>query len=127
MMAKMQDTKKTINEKIEQIKPEAEKVVKAAADVAKTTTETAKTAAKKATKAVAEKAKAEKAAVTEELILQYAGKEMTQQQIMDAVKQQYVAEGHEMSEIKTVKVYIKPEDGRAYFVVNDSYAGSIEL
>lgn len=160
-MAKLQDTKKAIDDTIENvIKPEAEKVMKVATDVAKTTSESAKEAAQKASKATSttvakaskaatetvskatkattekvtkatkvasEKVKEVKASITEELVLQYAGKEMTPQQIMEAAKAQYVAEGHKASDIKGIKVYVKPEDGRAYFVVNESYAGSIAL
>ena len=44
----------------------------------------------------------------------------------DSVKK-YVADGHKATEVKAVKLYIKPEDRAAYYVINDEYAGKVDL
>ena len=32
-----------------------------------------------------------------------------------------------MSSIKTIRLYVKPEEQKAYYVINDKATGSIEL
>ena len=39
----------------------------------------------------------------------------------------YVAEGHRASSIKSFRLYVKPEERKAYYVVNDKSTGSIEF
>ena len=39
----------------------------------------------------------------------------------------YAAEGHRASGIKRLELYVKPEDGKAYFVINETFEGSVEL
>ena len=39
----------------------------------------------------------------------------------------FVAEGHKASAVKKLAVYLKPEEGKAYYVINDSENGSISL
>ena len=39
----------------------------------------------------------------------------------------FVAEGHKASAVKKLAVYLKPEEGKAYYVVNDEVNGSIDL
>ena len=47
--------------------------------------------------------------------------------VMEKAKAAYVAEGHRACAIKSVRLYIKPEERKAYYVINDKAAGSIEL
>ena len=47
--------------------------------------------------------------------------------IVEKVKDAYVAEGHTADSVKKIRVYIKPEEGMAYYVVNDDYASGISL
>lgn len=35
--------------------------------------------------------------------------------------------GHRASSIKTLDLYVKPEDGAAYYVINGKETGKIEL
>jgi len=94
----------------------------------------AKTTAKKtATKTVAKKTVAKKdttvktADVSANVVLQHYGKDTNINEIIDNVKKAYVADGHKATSIKSLNVYLKPEDGFAYFVINESYAGKVDL
>lgn len=91
-------------------------------------------AEKKAVKAAAPKAakapktpKAPKAAKTEEVIIQFGAMEWKTEDLVSLAKAAYVAEGHRASSIKSVSLYVKPEEQKAYYVVNDKATGSIDL
>lgn len=62
-----------------------------------------------------------------EVYLQYCGEESDQGAIIEKIKEQYVAEGHRAGNIKSLKLYLKPEDRAAYYVINDRYAGKVDL
>lgn len=95
-------------------------------------TEAAKVeAAPKAEKAPAKKPAAKRAPAAKKaaapaapvvtLTVQYLGKEMTQQAMVEAVKAQV------QEEIKTLELYVKPEDNAVYYVVNGTVTGQIEF
>ena len=65
--------------------------------------------------------------VTANVVLQFYGKDNNINDIIENVKKAYVADGHKAASIKTLNVYLKPEDGSAYFVINESYAGKVAL
>ena len=90
--------------------------------------EEAKTVAKKAPakKAPAKTTTAKKEVVTETYI-QYAGQETLTSEILAKVKAAYVAEGHKESAIKSVKLYVKPEDSAVYYVINEKAVGVVSL
>ena len=91
--------------------------------------ETAKKApAKKAPakKAPAKTTTAKKEVVTETYI-QYAGQETLTAELLTKVKAAYVAEGHKESAIKSVKLYVKPEDSAVYYVINEKAVGMVSL
>lgn len=72
-------------------------------------------------------AKTTKAAPSQKIILQMKGRdELSVESIINRVKDAYVAEGHSAASIKNVAVYIKPEEGMAYYVIDD-YASGIGL
>lgn len=90
-----------------------------------------KPAAKKLTKAAAKKeveAKTTKAAtVSQKIILQMSGRDdLSMESIIERVKKAYADEGHSAASIKNIEVYIKPEEGMAYYVI-DGYASGIGL
>ncbi len=115
-------TKKTSSAKEETkvaaapIKEEA-KTVKSTS--AKEETKAIKTAPAKTTKCAA-KAKAVEPKI--EVTLQYAGNNTAVNSVVETVKAAYAAEGN-TEEIKTLEVYIQPENGVAYYVVNGNAAG----
>lgn len=59
--------------------------------------------------------------VTETVCLQYAGREIELSDILAKVKA--ACEGE--STIKDIRVYVKPEENMAYYVVNSDVTGSI--
>ena len=130
-MAERKVVKKAV-EKKEPVKKVVKPVVKevAAAPVVKEAVAEAP-AAKPAAEApapVKEKtAPAKKVSVSEEVYVQFGNSEVLTKDIVTRVKEAYVAEGHTADSIKKVRVYIKPEESMAYYVVNDDYASGISL
>lgn len=102
--------------------------VKAAA--VKTASAAKKTVKKAATK-TAVKASAAVNAAKEELMtdvfVQFGDREAAIKNVVARVKEAYVNEGHKLSQIKSVQVYIKPEENAAYYVINKKAAGKIDL
>lgn len=74
-----------------------------------------------------EKAAAKKEASTPEIYVQFGASESSVQAAVDKIRSEYVAQGHRASSIKTLKVYLKPEDNAAYYVINDKVAGRVDL
>ena len=109
----------------------------AEAEVKKTATKTTpvKTESKTAAKAVETKTKAVKKTtvakttrkpaakkgteVKADVFVQFGGKEFSEEAIMSKVVAAWEAEGKKASAIKRAKLYIKPEDGKAYYVINE--------
>ncbi len=71
-------------------------------------------------------AAAVKAAPSEEMVLQFGENEISTAAISDKVKSSY-QEGGATAEIKGIKIYVKPEDNKAYYVINDEIEGSVDL
>ena len=94
-------------------------------------TETAKKApAKKTTarKTPAKRTTTKKAAVvTEEVYLQYAGKEFSSADLTAKVKEIWKEMGKKAADLKDIKVYVKPEENAAYYVINNEETGSFGL
>ena len=103
-------------------KKAAAKAAEVAAEVKEVAKETAaktKVAAKKtATKAAAKtKAAVEKATEKDVVFIEFADKQLDIAALVEAAKADYKAKGHRSP--KAVKLYIKPEEGVAYYTVND--------
>ena len=49
------------------------------------------------------------------------------EEVIEKAKKQFVEEGHRMSTIKTIQVYLKPEEYAAYYVINQKHAGRVDL
>ena len=47
--------------------------------------------------------------------------------MVEQVKAQWTAEGHRVSSIKSLEVYVKPEDNAAYYVINGKENGKVDL
>lgn len=93
--------------------------VKATKKAATKTTEAKATKAAKTTTKKAAEPKAAKAAKSAEVVLQFAGNQYVlddiQAKIKDAWKNQFKKK---VKDFTNVQIYIKPEDAKAYFVVN---------
>ena len=98
---------------------------KPAAKAAKTTrtTATAKKPAEKKAPAKAAKKEAE-----QEMILQFGGREIKEKDLYERIQQIWIeGYGKKAEELKSLKVYVKPEEFTAYYVINDDVTGSIDL
>lgn len=65
------------------------------------------------------------AAVT--IYLQFAGNEVPLDTVEACIKEDYTSDKKGKDPPKDVKIYLKPEDGKAYYVINEDYAGEIPL
>ena len=112
VQAEVKETKKTTAKKATATKAVAEKAVEVK--------ETKKAPAKKATTA--------KAAKKEEVTVEFAGKAYTTEQLVQIAKDVWKYDlGRKATEFKTVKIYVKPEECQAYYVVNGDVTGSFAL
>ena len=105
----VEDAKVVVEETVKRTKKGAKK----AEEEAKKVTETVKKTAKKV--------------MLKETYIQFAGAEYKESEIMAKVEEAYKAEGHRLSSIRSIELYVKPEDGKAYYVINEKTAGSVDL
>lgn len=91
--------------------PEKKAPAKKAA--AKTTETTKKTTAKKEIKV--------------STFVQYYGKQVEEKEIIANVKKAWTGSGKKVEDIKTMELYIKPEENAVYYVVNGTDTGSVEI
>ena len=73
-----------------------------------------KTAEKKQPK----KETAKEAEISQSVYLQLADGQYHVEDIVERIKEKYKSMGHRVSSIKQLRVYIKPMDNKAYFVIN---------
>ena len=118
--------------KAEAVKTAVVETVKAATETVKAATESVKETAKEAVKETAKapaktagKAEAKKPAVrAEEIFIQYAGKEFTTKDVVANVKKAWTEmTGKKEEDIQDIKVYVKTEENKAYYVVNGEAEG----
>lgn len=64
-------------------------------------------------------------AASEEVILQLWDKEISHKEILERVRADYLASGASEA-INSLKSYIKPEEGKIYYVINEDFQGSID-
>lgn len=126
------EVKAAVTEKTAAVKEAVEE--KAAAktetvkDTAAETKETAKPAReKKPSRAAKKAAKAAKEELKPEVFIQYQGNEAIVADVIEKAKNEFVADGHRASSIKSLQVYLKPEEFAAYYVINQKFAGRVDL
>lgn len=131
-----QDVKTAVKESASEVKAAVKEAVeeKAAAkaetvkDTAAETKETAKPAReKKPSRAAKKAAKAAKEELKPEVFIQYQGNEAIVADVIEKAKNEFVADGHRASSIKSLQVYLKPEEFAAYYVINQKFAGRVDL
>lgn len=137
-------------EKVE-IKEEAKEVVKEAPKAIETKKDTTKaietkaavliekpeakaeenTTVKKAAavkKPAAKKTTVKKTEVKTELFLQFSGKEYTEAEIFQKVKEIWTKVlKNKVGDMKNVQIYLKPEESAAYYVINGDTTGKVDL
>ena len=138
MATKKATTKATEVKEVKEVKVEAPKAeVKVEAPKAEVKKEEKKAPAKKAPakKAPAKKAPAEKeapakkAAAKKETVItvQYMGNEVSVASVEEKVVAAFVAAGNKASAIKSLNIYVKPEEHSAYYVINGDVTGRVDL
>ncbi len=125
-MAKKTTTKKAAEVKEVKAPVVEEKAVETTPAVEEVVTEK-KPGRKPGSKNTAAKTETKKVEKKDEVFVQFAGEEFVVEDVMEKAKAAYIAEGHRASAIKSVRLYIKPEERKAYYVINDKAAGCIEL
>ena len=64
----------------------------------------------------------------QEMILQFGGREIKEKDLYERIQQIWIeGYGKKAEELKSLKVYVKPEEFTAYYVINDDVTGSIDL
>lgn len=108
------EVKKVTEEKVAEVKEAAtEKAVEV-----KKTTETKKAAPKKA---------AAKKEIKTTLIVEHQGKQVGDKEMVAAVKKAWTKSGKKIGDIKTMTLYVKPEEAAVYYVINDTETGKVEF
>lgn len=74
----------------------------------------------------AKKATAEKP-IAETIILQSAGTEWNVADVKERVLAAYVAQGHRRGRVSELTLYLKPEEHKAYYVINGKTTGDITI
>ena len=121
---------KPVEEKTAEVKSAEEKTTAVKSEepakktAAKKTTTRKTTAAKKTTTKTAAKT----AEPVTEVYVQYWGKEIHTSEVADRIKKIWTEDmGKKASELKDLKIYIKPEDNGAHYVINGDVTGFIGL
>lgn len=132
--AKKAETKSTAAKKTAHVKetPAKNAAAETVTETAAVKTEAAaeKAPAKKtATKRATTKTTAKKAApANTEVYVQFWGKEVYAKDVVENVKKIWTDEmGKKESDLKDLKVYIKPEDNGAHYVINGEVTGFLAL
>ena len=109
---------------------ETEEAAQEEKPVKRTTRRTKKADAEVEAAAEEKKDPAKKAApkpVESQIVIQYQNNETDFARIEQKIKDQFVAEGHRVSSIKKLNIYVKPEDYSAYYVINEKFSGRVDL
>jgi len=69
----------------------------------------------------------EGSALTEEVLIQYDGGEWDVAALKEKAIAAYVAADHQRDEISKLSVYLKPDERKVYYVVNEKIAGSADF
>ena len=124
--AKAAETVKEAGNTVKEVASKTAEAAKETVKVADKATET-KDTVKKAVKKTAAKVTEKKNELVSEVYVQFAGQEAKVDAVIERATQAYVADGHRASSIKSLQVYLKPEESAAYYVINSKYAGKVDL
>ena len=80
-------------------------------------------------KAPAKKAPAKKTTAKKDIkvkaVVEYYGKQVEEKDMIAAVKKAWTKSGRQVADIKTIDLYIKPEEGAVYYVINGIDTGVV--
>ncbi len=61
------------------------------------------------------------------LYMEFQGKQLDEKEIEAKAKNIWVENGNKASDLKSLKLYIKPEENTVYYVFNDEVSGAFPL
>ena len=61
------------------------------------------------------------------MFVEYKGKQVEDKAILAAVKKAWTEAGHKVGDMKTMELYIKPEEDSVYYVINETETGKVEF
>lgn len=61
------------------------------------------------------------------MYMEFQGKQLDEKEIVASAKKIWVESGNKAADLKSLKLYIKPEENTAYYVFNDELTGSFVL
>ena len=67
------------------------------------------------------------AAMKMKTFVEYSGKQGEEKEVIANIKKVWVEAGNKVGDIKTLELYIKPEEATVYYVINETEKGSIEF
>ncbi len=112
------------------VSSKAAEVTTKAATTTKKTVKAAETVAEKTVKAAGEAVKKApvRKAVKETVYLQYLGKEINKDDLTEQVRDIWTGEmKQKAADLKSITLYLKPEENAAYYVINGETTGRINL
>lgn len=59
------------------------------------------------------------------IFVEYCGKQTEDKMMIAAVKKAWTEAGHKVGDIKTMQLYIKPEEDTVYYVINETESGKV--
>ena len=68
-----------------------------------------------------------KPAVKVSVVVQAAGKELTETEVYERVTEDWCKAGNDKADIKTMAVYVKPEESAIYYVINGDVTGRVDF
>ena len=61
------------------------------------------------------------------VVIQYQGRERSEEHMLSLIKKDALAQGIKDDEIEVVDIYIKPEEQTVFYVINRNIEGKIEF
>ncbi len=61
------------------------------------------------------------------LFVEYCGKQVEDKTMIAAAKKAWTSAGHKIADIKTIELYVKPEEAAIYYVINKTETGKVEF
>ena len=122
---KVSDTAKEIKATAKTAARTAVKEAKAAKETVKKTAAKEVKGAKEAVKKTAAKRPSKKDMKVRTFV-EYYGKQVEEKEMIARVKKAWTKKGKRVGEIKTLELYVKPEEGAVYYVINSEETGAVE-
>ncbi len=61
------------------------------------------------------------------VFVEFGGKQVDEKEIIKAAKALWTKSGNKIGDIKSMRLYVKPEDSAVYVVINDEYESIVAL